>query len=208
MMIVVILTLISCISCNTTTESEIETTPSQPEITIDSLAIALHQLDSISNCGTLLHADIYKIGSLKSITITVQQITTNNTSFSYINFRKDCGGDYYYSWENARLLDKECPYLIDAIKTIMNNLDRTVNHEERYAYITKDNIRIISENTNNGLNWSIQLSVDYLKSNSTVTLTAEDLQSLLNLIIKAQEKIRELDDNKYIVYLAPNTSVQ
>ena len=131
----------------------------EEQAAVDSLAIALHEVDSILNSGQLAHLDVYEIGKIKNISISVQKASAGDWSTSWINLRKDCGGEYYYSWEDARLLYDECPYFIKAINTILSNRDREVDHEERYAYMTKDDIRVFAY-AKSGNAWTIELSVD------------------------------------------------
>lgn len=184
-----LLTLCSC--GNNKTESTKNDAP-KSEVPVDSLAIALHELDSLLNCGTLIHLDVYEIGKLKSVSIAVHKLTVADRDYSYINFRKDCGGEYYYSWEDAMLLNDECKYLLNALNTIMQNNKRAVDHEERYAYSTKDDIAVYATSDKSGSNWTMRFSVDYNKSNSSITLTGEEMGTLKELILKAQEKIAEL----------------
>jgi hypothetical protein len=189
--------LFGLFSCTTTVNKNQptnETTTEEPVVTetqIDSIALALHELDSIMNSGQLVHLDVYELGKLKSVSVSVQKITSVDHSLTYINFRKDCGGEYYYSWEDARLLTEECPYFLDAMNVIIENKTREVDHEERYAYITKDNMRLFST-ANPGKKWNIELSVDYRKQNSTVTMSDKELEELRDLIIKGQQKIEEI----------------
>lgn len=159
---------------------------------VDSLSVALHEIDSILNSGQLAHLDIYEIGQLKGIHISVQKLTADDVSTAWINFRKDCGGEYYYSWEDAILLKAEVPYLLQAINTMVDNKDREVDHEERYAYITKDNIRLVSR-AKQGKNWTTEFSIDYHKSNSAVILGEKDVQDLISLILHGQEKLGEIE---------------
>ena len=163
----------------------------EEQAAVDSLAIALHEVDSILNSGQLAHLDVYEIGKIKNISISVQKASAGDWSTSWINLRKDCGGEYYYSWEDARLLYDECPYFIKAINTILSNREREVDHEERYAYMTKDDIRIFAY-AKSGNAWTIELSVDYHKQNSTITLANKDVEDLINLIQKSQEKINQI----------------
>lgn len=163
----------------------------EEQAAVDSLAIALHEVDSILNSGQLAHLDVYEIGKIKNISISVQKASAGDWSTSWINLRKDCGGEYYYSWEDARLLYDECPYFIKAINTILSNRDREVDHEERYAYMTKDDIRVFAY-AKSGNAWTIELSVDYHKQNSTITLANKDVEDLINLIRKSQEKINQI----------------
>mgnify|MGYP003445029194 CR=1 FL=1 len=163
----------------------------EEQAAVDSLAIALHEVDSILNSGQLAHLDVYEIGKIKNISISVQKASAGDWSTSWINLRKDCGGEYYYSWEDARLLYDECPYFIKAINTILSNRDREVDHEERYAYMTKDDIRVFAY-AKSGNAWTIELSVDYHKQNSTIALANKDVEELINLIQKSQEKINKI----------------
>lgn len=163
----------------------------EEQAAVDSLAIALHEVDSILNSGQLAHLDVYEIGKIKNISISVQKASAGDWSTSWINLRKDCGGEYYYSWEDARLLYDECPYFIKAINTILSNREREVDHEERYAYMTKDDIRVFAYAKSRNA-WTIELSVDYHKQNSTITLANKDVEDLINLIQKSQEKINQI----------------
>ena len=180
------------ISCKTNPQSNSEVDPVSVG-QIDTLAQKLHQLDSTLKSGQLVHLDIYKIGKLKSIEITVQSLQAADKSLCYINLRKDCGNDYYYSWEDAKLLNDECSYLLEAIETIKSNSARTTDHEERYAYITKDDIRIFSTNDGSGNNWKTSLSVDYRKERSEITLSETDVETFKSLIKQGQQKISELN---------------
>ena len=161
------------------------------QVAIDSLAVALHKIDSIMNCGRLVHLDVYEIGKLKNISVSVHKLNAGEQSSAWINFRKDCGNEYYYSWEDAHLLNEEYPYFIEAINTILSNMDREVEHEERYAYITKDDIRFLASATS-GKPWSMELSVDFKKQNSTITMAEKDVENLKVLIQKAKEKLDEI----------------
>ena len=185
-----LLTLCSCGKNNKTTP---QTEESKVEATVDSLAVALHEIDSLLNCGTLIHLDVYEIGKLKTVSVAVHKLTVADRSYSYMNFRKDCGGEYYYSWEDAMLLNEECKYFLNALNTVMQNNKRAVDHEERYAYSTKDDIAIYATSEKSGSNWTMRFSVDYKKSNSSITLTGEEMGTLKELILKAQEKIAELE---------------
>lgn len=157
----------------------------------DSLATLIQTLDSINNSGSLVHYDIYKIGKLKGIEISVQKVAVDTTQISYINLRKDCGGEYYYSWEDAMIFAKELPSLYSAISTIKDNLIRTVEHEERYAYVTKDDIALLAS-CESGSNWATRFSVDSRKSNSVVNLSSSEIDTLLDLIKEAENKLNEI----------------
>lgn len=160
---------------------------------VDSLEMALHEVDSLLNSGKLAHLDVYEIGKIKSISMSVQKIQVAEHATIWINLSKDCGGQYYYSREDAHLLYDECPYLIKAIDSIRENTNREVDHEEHYGYITKDNIRI-SSYASKGKPWKIYFSVDYHKQNSSITLTDKDIDDLIELIKRGQDKIKELEN--------------
>ena len=186
---------LSIVGCNQvkTNDTPIEDdSPIQSVVeAIDTLSLQLHYLDSISNSGKLMHIDIYKIGKFKSIEFSVQSVDVEGSKYSYINLRKDCGNDYYYNWEDARILPAECQYLFKAIESIQENSKRSTDHEERYAYVTKDDIRIFAVNTG-GSKWTIALSVDYRKERAEVNLTNDELDRFVSLINQCQEKLDEL----------------
>lgn len=192
--VLLLLAIVSCTNTNSTDQPITNTIPEEQkeEVKIDSLALALHELDSIMNSGQLVHLDVYELGKLKSISVSVQKITSKDQSLAYINFRKDCGGQYYYSWEDAKLLGNECNYFIDAMNVIIENKNREVDHEERYAYVTKDDLRLLSSATK-GNNWQIEFSLDYRKDNSTVSLSDKEIENLKELILQGQKKIREIE---------------
>lgn len=158
----------------------------------DSLASLIQTLDSIGNSGELVHYDIYQVGKIKGIEVSVQKVSVDTTQIAYINLRKDCGGEYYYSWEDAMIFSKELPSLYSAISTIQGNLNRTVDHEERFAYVTKDNIAFFASAEPNKT-WSTRFSVDSHKSNSTVTLTNGDIETLVGLIKQAEAKLKKVE---------------
>lgn len=190
--IIILLPIIGLIACG-----EEEKTPQEPEIiteqiTIDSLAMALREVDSIFNSGQLVHLDVYDIGMIKDVYVSVQKLVAGDLSAAWINLRKDCGGERYYSWEDARLLDGECHYFINAINTINSNRERMVDHEEKYAYVTKDNIRVFAY-AKKAKTWTVELSVDYHKQNSTIVLNSKDIADFISLIQKAQLKITEIN---------------
>ena len=159
---------------------------------IDSLAVQLHKLDSLYNSGNLLHMDIYKLDKLKTIEFSVQSIEVEGEKYQYINLRKDCGNDYYYRWEDARILPDEVQYFYKALETIKSNWHRETDHEERYAYITKDDIRLFAKNDGGGSKWTVYLSVDYKQDNSEVSLTETDIEKLVDLLNKGVAKIQQI----------------
>ena len=82
--------LASCSGRHNTLQEPIST----EQASIDSPAVALHEIDSIMNSGRLVHLDVYEIGRLKNISISVQKLTAGEEATVWINFRKDCGGEY------------------------------------------------------------------------------------------------------------------
>lgn len=186
---------ILCFSCGGTQANNhsIETNDIVPtEEQVDSLATLLQALDSLTNSGDLVHFDIYQIGKIKGIEVSVQKVSVDTTNIAYINLRKDCGGEYYYSWEDAMIFSKELPAFYSATSKIKENLNRTVDHEERYVYVTKDNIALYSSAEPNK-SWTTRLSVDSHKSNSSVNLTTNEIDMLLNLIKQAETKLKEIE---------------
>ncbi len=180
----------SLVSCNNE-KAPVVSNDETPEA-VDSLTLQLHRLDSLLNSGRLLHMDIYKLDKLKSIEFSVHSIDVEGEKYQYINLRKDTGGNYYYSWEDARILPAECQYLMSAIETIKSNWHRNTDHEERYAYITKDDIRLFASNDGGGAKWTIGLSVDYRKSNSEITLSEADMEKFISLVNAGVAKINEI----------------
>ena len=160
------------------------------ETVVDSLKLEKQKIDSLASNGLMLHKDIYSLGQLKTITFTVHSVQVGTDTLNYINMRKDCGNEYYYSWENAELLYRECDAFVKAIDEIKENLNRAVEHEEEYFYLTKDDIAIMA--TNSGNKWDIRFSVDTYKSNSSVSLSAEELDALRGLVLEGKKKISEL----------------
>ena len=57
----------------------------EEQAAVDSLAIALHEVDSILNSGQLAHLDVYEIGKIKNISISVQKASAGDWSTSWIN---------------------------------------------------------------------------------------------------------------------------
>ena len=157
---------------------------------VDSLAIALNRLDSIQSKGQLVHFDTWKIGNLKGVEVQAQKFSSENDSIVFITLRKDCGGEYYYSWEDAFIFQKELPSLYEAINTIKSNLNRETDHNEKYAYTTKDNVVVFAENPGKG--WNLKLSVDAHKSNAYINLTTAELDKLVELLQQANRKLDEI----------------
>ncbi len=157
---------------------------------VDSLAIALSRLDSIQSKGQLVHFDTWKIGNLKSVEVQAQKFSCENDSIVFITLRKDCGGEYFYSWEDAFIFQKELPSLYEAVNTIKSNLNRETDHNEKYAYTTKDNVVVFAENSGKG--WNLKLSVDAHKSNAYINLTPTELDKLVELLQQANNKLNEI----------------
>lgn len=76
------------------------------DTTVDSLTLVLNRLDSIQSKGQLVHFDTWKIGNLKSVEVQAQKFSSGNDSIVFITLRKDCGGEYFYSWEDAFIFQK------------------------------------------------------------------------------------------------------
>ena len=157
---------------------------------VDSLALALSRLDSIQSKGQLVHFDTWKIGNLKGVEVQAQKFSSENDSIVFITLRKDCGGEYYYSWEDAFIFQKELPSLYEAINTIKNNLNRETDHNEKYVYSTKDNVMVYAENPGKG--WNLKLSVDAHKSNSYINLSTAELDRFVELLEQANNKLEEI----------------
>lgn len=157
---------------------------------VDSLIAYFHKLDSLQNSGQLFHIDVYDLGKLKSVEFQVFNIKCQDESLQYINLRKDCGSAYYYDWEDARLLQSEVKYFTAAIDTITANYERKVKNEERYIYVTKDDIRLYSSSS--GDKWYVSLSVDYRKKDATIVLSKEDLATLKKMLLEGEKKIKEI----------------
>lgn len=188
--IALITTLVSCGGNKTVDGNNIPSDTTIAESEVDSLALALNQLDSLQSKGRLVHIDTWKIGNLKSIEVQSQKVMSEDESIVFITLRKDCGGEYYYSWEDAYIFQKELPSLYEAIKSIKSELERATDHNEKYAYTTKDNVVLYAEN--NGKGWSMKLSVDGHKSNSYITLTTAELDKFVELLQQANNKLYEI----------------
>lgn len=182
--------ILMCFSCESGNKSS-ESSESQDSTQIDTLLAAFKKIDSLKNNGQLFHLDIFEIGKLGSIYFDVYKVTCGDESAQYINLKKDCGGQYYYDWEDAILVQGEIKYLLSAVDTVLSNFDRPCNHEERYIYITKDDIRLFSSAWENR-KWSASLSVDYHKKDASVSLDKEGLNKLKDLLKKGNETIDSL----------------
>lgn len=157
---------------------------------VDSLALVLSRLDSIQSKGQLVHFDTWKIGNIKGVEVQAQKFSSENDSIVFITLRKDCGGEYYYSWEDAFIFQKELPSLYDAVNSIKTNLNRETDHNEKYAYTTKDNVMVFAENPGKG--WNLKLSVDSHKNNSYINLTPAELDRFVELLKQANIKLEEI----------------
>ena len=184
-------TMFSCNSQGTSQNNEAQESTDSVSNKTDSISALIQTLDSINNSGQLIHSDTYNIGKLKGIEISVKKVSVDSTNIAYINLRKDCGGEYYYSWEDAMIFDKELPSFYSAYSTIKNNLNRNVDHKEEYAYITKDDIALYASCEPNK-SWTMRFSVDARKSNSVITLTASDLDNIIQQIKDAEKKLNEI----------------
>ena len=177
------------ISCGGNTESSKK---SKDSIVVDSLLAYMKKIDSLRNNGQLFHVDIYELGKLGSIYFDVYNVSSGGESAQYLNLKKDCGGQYIYDWEDAILIKGEIKYLMAAVDTVLANFDRVCNHEERYVYVTKDDIRLFSTAWEER-KWTASLSVDYRKKDSSVSLNKEDLDKLKKLLIQGEIKIDSLE---------------
>lgn len=186
-----VVTMFSCNSQGTSQNNEAKESTDSVSNKTDSISALIQTLDSINNSGQLIHSDTYNIGKLKGIEISVKKVSVDSTNIAYINLRKDCGGEYYYLWEDAMIFDKELPSFYSAYSTIKNNLNRNVDHKEEYAYITKDDIALYASCEPNK-SWTMRFSVDARKSNSVITLTASDLDNIIQQIKDAEKKLNEI----------------
>lgn len=186
-----VVTMFSCNSQGTSQNNEAKESTDSVSNKTDSISALIQTLDSINNSGQLIHSDTYNIGKLKGIEISVKKVSVDSTNIAYINLRKDCGGEYYYSWEDAMIFDKELPSFYSAYSTIKNNFNRNVDHKEEYAYITKDDIALYASCEPNK-SWTMRFSVDARKSNSVITLTASDLDNIIQQIKDAEKKLNEI----------------
>lgn len=181
----------ACGGGNSTVDTNnVETDSIANDTAVDSLTLVLNRLDSIQSKGQLVHFDTWEIGNLKSIEVQAQKFSSDNDSIVFITLRKDCGGEYYYSWEDAFIFQKELPSLYEAVNTIKSNLNRATDHNEKYAYTTKDDVMIFAENPGKG--WTLKLSVDAHKSNSYINLTSAELDQLVQLLQQANNKLNEI----------------
>ena len=158
---------------------------------VDTLQMALNKADSIINSGELVHLETFEIGKIKNIFINVEKVTTKNDMFSHINIKKDCGNDYYYSWENKIILKEEIKYYIDALNEMQKNIERTVTHEERYSYNTKSGLTTLLYNENNNKGWKFALKFRE-GNNGTEYLNNNNIDDLKLLLDKCILKINEI----------------
>ena len=66
----------------------------------------------------------------------------------------------------------------------------STDHNEKYAYTTKDNVVVFAENPGKG--WNLKLSVDAHKSNAYINLTTAELDKLVELLQQANNKLDEI----------------
>lgn len=183
--------LAACNGGSPTSESNNEKNDSTAnEIAVDSISAALNRIDSIQGQRELAHIETWKIGNLKSIEIRVLKIATEKDSIAFIQLRKDCGNEYYYSWEETSILKEELPSLYRAVDKIKSNLNRDTDHSEEYVYFTKDHVTIYSENSGNG--WGLKLSVNSRVKNSYINISTAELDKFVELLQTASKKIEEL----------------
>ena len=157
---------------------------------VDTLLAYFQKIDSMQNGGVLFHLDVYDIGYLDGVTIEVQNLKCQNEQLQYVNFKKLYGSSYYSEYVNSRMLPGEIKYFINAIDSISKENKRKVQHEERYIYVTKDNIRLIASNYNFSDNkWYTSFDVDYTKKEGSVTLDSAKMQRLKDYMIESQSKI-------------------
>ena len=157
---------------------------------IDTLLAYFQKIDSMQNGGILFHLDVYDIGYMDGITIEVQNLRCEDEQLQYVNFRKLYGSSYYSEYVNSRMLPGEIKYLINAIDSISKEYNRKVNHDERYIYITKDNIRLFAANYNFSDNkWHSSFDVDYRKKDGSISLDSAKMQQLKKYMLESQAKI-------------------
>jgi hypothetical protein len=53
----------------------------------------------------------------------------------------------------------------------------------------------MSENENKNGKWEANLSVDYRKKNSSISLSKEDFEKLKELLLAGEKKVKELREN-------------
>ena len=162
------------------------------EVVADSVSTVLKRIDSMQSHKELVHIETWDIGNLKSIEIRVLKVSAEKDSIMCIQLRKDCGNEYYYSWEETSILQEELPSLYKAIEAIKENLNRETDHSERYAYFTQDNVTIYSENSGKGR--ALKLSVNSRVKNSYITISPLELDKFVELLKAANKKIEELSN--------------
>lgn len=190
----VIVFVFLCTACNGGSTA-LENNDGQNESTaitvvIDSISSTLKWIDNIQEQGELFHIETWHIGNLQSVEIRVLKVSIEKDSVVFIQLRKDCGGEYYYSWEETNILKEELPSLYRAIDKIKSNINRKTDHTEKYLYFTKDNVVIDSENSGKG--WRLKLSVNSRVKNSFITISPAELDKFVELLQTASRKIDEL----------------
>lgn len=193
LMVIILLSIFASSCSNKTSRSPISGNENLKGETIlaDTLQIALNKADSIINSGELMHLETFEIGKIKNIFIDVEKVTTKKDTLSYINIKKDCGNDYYYSWENKIILYGEIKYYTEALNAMQNNTDRIVTHKERYGYSTKSGITTLLVNDNNNKGW--QFAIKFRNGeNGTEYLSYKHIEELKSLLEKCIHKIDEI----------------
>lgn len=185
--------LVSACSNNADNKSvDLNNNPESSSKSADTLQIALNRADSIVNCGELFHLETFEIGKIKNIFISVEKMTTKKDTICYVNIKKDCGNEYYYSWENKIILREEIKYYIEAIKEMQNNINRNVTHVERFGYSTKSGLNTLLFNENNGKGWIFAIKFRD-GDNGTEFLKIKNIEDLKSLLNKCVVKINEVD---------------
>lgn len=198
--ILFLLAMICAISCSKPQNEAVQTELPIKEISkIDSISEYFSKIDSAYNCGKLYHLNVHEIEKFKQVQISVYDIKQDGEHLYYIQLRKDVGNDYYYNWEEVRILSEEVKYMRDATNIILSNLDRTVENEERYIYITKDDFRLYSARKPSDNKWETVLDMDYLKNDSKyyVHVDKEGLSKFMDILEKADKKIQELKEAEH-----------
>lgn len=165
---------------------------------VDTLLAYFQKIDSMQNCGALIHVDVYDIGNLGGVGIEVQNLNCQNEQLQFVNFSKRYGNSFYSEYVSSRMLPSEIKFFVSAIDSISKEYNRKVNHDERYAYITKDNIRLLAANYNFSDNkWHSVFDVDYRKNDGSVSLDEKGLQQLKKYLLQCQSKIDSIKASNY-----------
>lgn len=174
--------MISCVNNTTGQKAEHETDP---------VLSYLSLYDSLTNSGQFTHIDYYDIGSLKGINFRVCKLSTEKDTLTVLNLSKVVKEYYSSSTENAVMIPQEIDYMINALNKIASEFDRNVTHHERYVYITKRDIQIVS-NATPSQKWEAGIFVNSHKSGSGELINKSDISNLVALLKRSQDKIKEL----------------